>query len=66
MSAVCYIGTNFHGNIKVIGAMTRMRRDNCIPWKMLALTLLTGVDSLLVLVLTVRFSVSPPWLLPSW
>ena len=37
-----------------------------IPWKMLALTLLTGVDSLLVLVLTVRFSVSPPWLLPSW
>ena len=30
MSAVCYIGTNFHGNIKVIGAMTRMRRDNCI------------------------------------
>ena len=73
MSAVCYIGTNFHGNIKVIGAMTKMRRDNCICHLyslendgMMALTLLTGVDSLLVLVLTVRFSVSPPWLLPSW
>ena len=53
--------------------MTKMRRDNCICHLyslendgMMALTLLTGVDSLLVLVLTVRFSVSPPWLLPSW